>query len=126
MMNLPSPSSGTMATTQEETPCYCNIHVFSETEKKRHSELMQKLKDATLETIEAADGFAFRLEPKSVSILEVAEWITYERHCCTFFNFEIELQPNGRALWLKLGGGENVKEFLRPDVERNAVFEPKF
>jgi len=125
-MDAPVTSQNAAETIQEESPCYCNLHVFSEAEKQRHSELMQKLEDATLETIEVADGFAFRLQPNAVSILEVAEWITYERNCCPFFSFEIELQPDNRALWLRLCGGDKVKEFLRPDVERNTVFEPKF
>ena len=111
---------------QQESPCVCNLHVFSQEEKKRHSELMRKLEQATLETMEIADGYAFRLNPEAVTITDVAAWITYERHCCPFFNFEIELQSGNKALWLRLCGGTKVKEFLRPDVERNAVFEPKF
>jgi len=87
---------------------------------------MRKLDEATLETTELADGYAFKLQPAAVAITEVAEWITYERLCCPFFSFEVELQPENRELWLRLRGGEKVKEFLRPDVERHAVFEPKF
>lgn len=123
----PSVSGQTvMDSTQSETPCACNLHVFDKEEKKRHAELMHKLDEATLGTVELADGFEFRLDPRDVEITDVAEWITYERLCCPFFNFEVELQSGNNALSLRLRGGDKVKEFLRPDVERQAVFEPKF
>ncbi len=111
---------------KQESPCVCNFHVFSDTEKQRHSELMQKLKDATIETTETADGFTFLLKPEFVAVTEVAEWISYERHCCSFFNFQIELQSQDSRIRLRLYGGSKVKEFLRPDVEHNSVFDPKF
>ncbi|HEY2359975.1 MAG TPA: hypothetical protein VGK36_02585 [Candidatus Angelobacter sp.] len=100
--------------------------MFSEIEKQRHSELMQKLKDATIETIETANGFTFLLKPELVAVTEVAEWINYERHCCSFFNFQIEIHAEDPRIRLQLYGGTKVKEFLRPDVEQNTVFDPKF
>jgi hypothetical protein len=110
----------------QKAPCACNFRVFSDEEKKRHSELMRKIDAAVAETRELPDGYGFHLLQQELSMTEVAEWIGYERHCCPFFHFELELQPNQGDLWLNLRGGADVKEFLRPDVERRAVFEPKF
>jgi len=106
--------------------CSCDFGIFEEAEKERHSQLMTKLDAAMGETVELRDGYAFQLNKEAISVTEVAEWITYEQRCCSFFAFEIELQANNGPLWLKLRGDENVKEFLRPDAERNTVFEPKF
>jgi hypothetical protein len=111
--------------TNETTPCACNFRVFSAEEKKRHSELMRKIDAAIVDTRELADGYGFHLQSEAITITDVAEWITYERHCCTFFHFEIELRPNHGSLWLNLRGGTEVKDFLRSDVERRTVFEPK-
>ena len=125
-MNSTAPTTTVTKSEKEESPCACNLHVFNQVEKQRHSELMRKLDEATLETAELEDGYGFKLRVNVVTVTDVAEWITYERLCCPFFSFEIELQPENRALWLRLRGGTKVKEFLRPDVERHAVFEPKF
>jgi hypothetical protein len=87
---------------------------------------MNKLDKAMSDTVELPDGYAFRLNKEAISLTEVAEWITFEQRCCTFFTFELELQANDGPLWLKLRGNEDVKEFLRPDAEQNTVFEAKF
>ncbi len=123
--------SGKMAVAETQTenqqvPCACNFLIFNNQEKQRHSELMRKIDGAIAATRELPDGYAFHLVEQKISIIEVAEWIGHERHCCPFFHFEVELQPNRGELWLKLRGSSEVKEFLRPDVERRTVFEPKF
>lgn len=108
-----------------DSGCACNFGVFEEVEKERHSQLMGKLGEALGETVELPDGYAFRLNKETISLTEVAEWITFEQRCCSFFTFELEFQANDGPLWLKLRGNEDVKEFLRPDAERNTVFDPK-
>src|SRR5436305_6659028 len=89
----------------QKVPCACNFRVFSDQEKRRHSELMHKIDGAIADTRELPDGYGFHLLQEKVSITEVAEWISYERHCCPFFHFEVELQPNEGDLWLNLRGG---------------------
>jgi hypothetical protein len=131
-MNPSTAPVDTAKTTNAETACgcgsgcSCNFGVFEEAEKERHSQLMNKLDEAMSDTVELPDGYAFRLNKEAISLTEVAEWITFEQRCCTFFTFELELQANDGPLWLKLRGNEDVKEFLRPDAEQNTVFEAKF
>ena len=55
-------------------------------------QLTHKIDQAKVETVELANGFAFRFEEGSVSLAELAEWVSAERKCCPFFDFEIELQ----------------------------------
>jgi hypothetical protein len=105
--------------------CSCNFGVFEGDEKERHSQLMSKLDDAMGDTAELPDGYAFQLNKDVISLTEIAEWITYEQRCCPFFTFELEVQANNGLLWLRLRGDENVKQFLRPDAEKNTVFELK-
>lgn len=61
---------------------------------------------AALETKELPDGYAFRLKSETVSLPDLAEWISAERKCCPFFGFEIELQRDRGPLGLKLKGTE--------------------
>ncbi len=92
---------------------HCDLKVFSKVERDRHKQLSHKLAEARGETRELPDGYAFRLQGEIVSLLDLAEWITYERRCCPFFDFEIELQRDGGPLWLKLRGREEIKQFIR-------------
>ena len=39
-----------------------------------------------------------------------------ERPCCPFFGFAMEVEPDGGPLWLRLGGPDGVKAFVREEV----------
>ena len=45
--------------------------------------------------------------------MAIAKFIENERLCCPFFNFGLEVEPNSGPLWLRLTGGEGVKEILQ-------------
>lgn len=99
----------------EETPFYCNLNALSKAERDRYKQLTQKLVGASVETKELPDGYAFRLQEEMVSLSDLAEWTSYERRCCPFFDFEIELRRERGPLWLKLRGREGVKQFMRSE-----------
>jgi len=99
----------------QETPFYCNAKALSKTDRERYNELTNRLREARIETKELSDGFAFRLKSEALSLPELAEWISYERRCCPFFGFEIELQRDNGPLWLKLRGRDGVKQFIRSE-----------
>jgi hypothetical protein len=96
-----------------QTGFYCNLKALNPAERERLHQLTEKIKMARTETKELPDGYAFRLQTEQVSIGELAEYVSSERKCCPFFDFEIELQHDGGPLWLKLRGKEGVKEFMR-------------
>jgi hypothetical protein len=99
----------------EKTGFYCNLKALSPDERLRHHALTLKLAGAKVETKELADGIAYRLADGSVSIAELGEWVTAERKCCPFFDFEIEAERDGGPLWLKLRGREGVKAFIHAE-----------
>lgn len=45
--------------------------------------------------------------------MDIAKYIENDRLCCPFFNFGVEVEPNNGPLWLRLTGGEGVKEILQ-------------
>jgi hypothetical protein len=49
---------------------------------------------------------------KGIALAQLAEWISFERKCCPFFKFEIELEPESGPVWLSLTGRAGVKEFI--------------
>ncbi len=95
------------------TGLYCNVKAFTKEERVHYNALSAKLKTARISTQELSDGYAFELDPKQVSLAEVAEWVVDERKCCPFFTFEIGVEGKTGALTLSLKGREGVKPFIR-------------
>jgi hypothetical protein len=101
--------------TVETSGFYCNLKALSTKERARHVLLTLEIERARVETIELANGFAFRFRDGTVSLTDLAEWVSAERECCPFFDFEIELQGNNGPLWLKLRGKDGVKAFMQSE-----------
>jgi hypothetical protein len=99
----------------ETSSFYCNLKALGTKERERHKQLTREIEQARVETIELANGFAFRFQDGTISLAELAEWVLAERKCCPFFDFEIELQGNNGPLWLKLQGKDGVKTFMRSE-----------
>ena len=102
-------------TTTETSGFYCNLKALSMKERARHMQLTYEIERGRVETVEMANGFAFRFQDGTISLAELAEWVSAGRKCCPFFDFEIELQGNNGPLWLKLRGKDGVKAFMRSE-----------
>ncbi len=98
---------------KEETPIMCRLDALTAEERKRHLALGKRLQESREEIREIADGYAIRFPGDSKHLLDIAEFVSRERRCCPFFTFEIEAAGEDEPLWLKLKGGEGVKEFLK-------------
>lgn len=94
---------------------YCNLKALNTKERARHMLLTLEIERARVETVELANGFAFRFQDGTVSLTDLAEWVSAERKCCPFFDFEIEQQADNGPLWLKLRGKEGAKAFMRAE-----------
>jgi hypothetical protein len=100
----------------QKTPAFaCSLTALTPEQRKRHSELRKSLSESVKEVQELPDGYAFRLPGDSRTILSAAEFITYEKLCCPFFKFNLEIDSDGKPLWLKLSGREGVKQFLKTE-----------
>jgi hypothetical protein len=98
----------------EKNTIWCSKkETFSAADKKRWSLLKDQVAQTKVEARELPDGYAFRLEGGDTVMTDLAEWVSYESRCCPFFNFDIILHRDHGPLWLKIWGGEGVKEFVR-------------
>lgn len=98
-----------------EPPFACNMKAMNAEQRQRYDLLAKQLQIAIQEIEELPDGYAFRLPPEASTVKDAAEWITYERLCCPFFDFGLEVERNGGAMWLRLTGREGVKPFIRSE-----------
>jgi hypothetical protein len=100
---------------ENESPFACDMSALTGEQKKRLLDLQKELQTKKQETKELPDGFAFRLASDSETLRNAAEFITYERLCCPFFDFELTVDREGGPMWLKLKGRDGVKDFIRSE-----------
>lgn len=103
--------------TNNETLFACNMSALNAEEKKRVLELLKELKAKKQEIKELPDGYAFRYPMDNQNIKDIAEFITYERLCCPFFQFDLTIEKEGGSVWFALKGWEGVKDFIKIEFD---------
>src|SRR5262245_31738321 len=98
---------------ENTVPIACDLNVFQPGQREEHESTVQQIFAAVTEVRQLPNGYAFRLPPESAMLRNLADFIANERLCCPFFGFGVELEPQSASLWLRLTGGEGVKEFLQ-------------
>jgi hypothetical protein len=94
---------------------YCNIKALTPEERDHHKQLTEKLMATRKDVVETTKGYEFQFSPKSISLAELAEWVSAESKCCPFFDFHIDLEGEGSLLCLRLTGEEGIKPFIRAE-----------
>jgi hypothetical protein len=97
----------------------CDGTALDPTARKRHfEELGPALRSLHKQTRELPNGFEFEFPADAAAVQKVAEWAAGERLCCPFFDIDLRFEHDRGSLWLRLTGGEGVKEFIRADFAR--------
>jgi hypothetical protein len=94
----------------------CNLKAISATERPRYNDLVKRLRLAVRERREMSDGYMFRLDADTISLTEVAEWMSMERRCCPFLNFQLSLSGNQDDWQLTLTGPKGVKDIITQEL----------
>ena len=103
------------ATTEAHGRFYCNIKALTPAERTRLKALADKMLAARTAPVETAKGYEFQYSPAKISLGEVAEWAATESKCCSFYDFHIDLEEQGKLICLRLTGEEGVKQFMRAE-----------
>jgi hypothetical protein len=98
-----------------EEPYSCNMGALSEQELADYQELAMTLRSSVQEIKELKNGFAFKLPADAV--VSTSQWIVYERKCCPFFDFELEIAKDSGPVWLRVSGDKGIKDFIRTEFE---------
>ena len=94
------------------TPLACDLTAISATDRPRYNELRRMLAAAAIGKRDLPDGIAIQIATDKIALPQLAEWISFERRCCPFFEFRIDLAPESGPVWLTLTGRPGVREFL--------------
>jgi hypothetical protein len=99
-----------------EAPFMCKLGALDAKQRAQHQTLSRQLHEGIEEVKELPNGYAFRLPGETSTILSVAEWVTLERLCCPFFAFALEVEGEGKPLWLRMTGRDGVKAFMQSEL----------
>lgn len=96
-----------------EIPIACNTNAIPGEVREQWVENGKQIYASVQEIQDLPAGYGFRLSQDSEMLLNVAAYIANERLCCPFLRFTMEIEPGGGPFWLRLTGGEGVKEYIR-------------
>lgn len=94
-------------------PLACDLTAIPADVREEHVITAPQLFALAQEVQELPNGYAIRFANEPGRFMAIAKFIENERLCCPFFNFGLEVGPNSGPLWLRLTGGEGVKEILQ-------------
>jgi hypothetical protein len=90
----------------------CNFNAISAQDRSRYTHLFEQIQAAITDRRELADGYDFRLNGDSLSLLDVAQWVSFERLCCPFFSFQLQTNGEESDYWLTLRGPDGAKAII--------------
>jgi hypothetical protein len=98
----------------------CHLAALEPAEQRRRADLAEAVSRQAVAIVDTADGYALRLDDLDL-LPHAIEWISLERRCCPFLRFELTFEPDTGPVWLRLGGGAGVKEFLAAAFQRDSA-----
>ncbi len=108
-----------------EPPIACNLRALTSAQRRQLQQIGTRVISAITASRELKDGYAFRIDPRKASVMDVAQWLDLWRRCCPFYEFRIHLRAADATLWLSVEGRSGVKEFIPLDVPRLAPKLPR-
>ena len=116
---VPGPNAARQATAKRESRFACDRLALDPVARKRHfDELAPALAAADRSSRELPDGFEFEFPPDAATVQKVLEFAAGERLCCPFFDIVVRMERERGSVWLRLTGGEGVKQFIKADFAR--------
>ena len=110
----------------ENPPLACDPNALTPDQQEYWvKEIVPKLYREVQEIQELPNGWVWRLPSAPHVLTLVAEDLNMERLCCPFVNYTLEIEPNHGPFWLRMTGGEGVKEFLKMAFEAANYFDPQ-
>ena len=97
----------------EEQPIVCDLTVFSAETRAQIAANMPEMFKAVQKAQELPNGYAFQFPNEPGMFMALANFVEHERQCCPFYHFALEAERNNGRFWLRMTGGEGVKEFMQ-------------
>jgi len=93
----------------------CNSAAIPQEVRPLHQANTKRVFTSVQEVQELETGYALRLADEPDLLQTVVAFLRYERLCCPFFRFKLEMEPDQGPVWLHITGVIDVKGFLRSE-----------
>lgn len=93
----------------------CNSAAIPKKVRPLHQANTKRIFTSVQEVQELETGYALRLADEVDLLPTVMAFLRYERLCCPFFHFTLEMEPDQGPVWLHITGVTDVKAFLRSE-----------
>ena len=98
-----------------EMPLACVPGAIPSAERGAHfARLARLFTESVREKRDVPGGYAFTFDADAFD--ELTRWISFERRCCPFLRFTIEVTPGAGAIRLQLTGPAGTREFLDAEL----------
>lgn len=95
----------------------CDLSSLSKEDGERFIRSYKEMFLSVKEVHEIADGYALGFDGKSAGIISrLAEFIAYDRQCCSFLHHELRAEPYNGLIWLRLTGADGAKAHIRAEL----------
>jgi len=91
----------------------CNSAAIPKEVRPLHQANTKRIFTSVQEVRELETGYALRLADETDLLQTVVAFLRYERLCCPFFHFKLEMEPDQGPVWLHITGVIDVKDFLQ-------------
>jgi hypothetical protein len=102
----------------QRIPIACDMNALDDSQRARYQNLRKNLLTTVCEIKEESDGYSFCWNHDASILMQIAEWVSLERLCCPFLQFSIKVTPAEGPIWLRLGEGADIKDFLQHEFGR--------
>lgn len=101
----------------QEPPIACDPHGIPAGKRERWLKAGTEIYNAVDLVKELPNGYSLRLPNDQATLILLAEYVSLDRLCCGFVNWNIEVERGGGPVWLHLTGGPGTKEYFRSGFE---------
>jgi hypothetical protein len=91
----------------------CNPFAIPKASRSVHEANTRQIFTSAQEMQELPTGYAWRLPNETHVLQTVVAFLSYERLCCPFFRFRLDIEPDQGPVWLQISGVIDMKEFLQ-------------
>lgn len=89
---------------------------LTESEREIRKRLLSKVVSSLLERKKISNGLLFQIRYTDKVWLAVSEFVTLEKRCCPFLNFNLYLKSDSSTFSLRIDGPPGTSEFLEAEL----------
>lgn len=104
-----------MTDLEAAVPLACVPGAIPAAARAAHFARLRRLFDTEAqERLDVPEGYTWSFRPDAFD--DVALFVSWERKCCPFLRFRIDVSPDGGPLWLTMEGPVGTRSFLEAEL----------